>query len=192
MVIPVRDGSGAVIAVLDIDSDRPDAFTRGRCKAARGDSPGDLRGSARQRRDMALADHARVIGLAAEDLAYHRLEMLKRPAVVIRVEARLVPAFAELRAAVETGMVAEPVARVAVPAIMMARSRASGRSRDAPPPTPRPSARRGGGLPPTSGSWFCGASPSPMSCNRAATIQSISAAGPVPPAWPIAARVPPA
>ena len=72
----------------------------GRCKAARGDSPGDLRGSARQRRDMALADHARVIGLAAEDLAYHRLEMLKRPAVVIRVEARLVPAFAELRAAV--------------------------------------------------------------------------------------------
>ncbi|KPQ16233.1 MAG: GAF domain-containing protein [Rhodobacteraceae bacterium HLUCCO18] len=28
LVIPVRDGSGAVIAVLDIDSDRPDAFTR--------------------------------------------------------------------------------------------------------------------------------------------------------------------
>ena len=28
LVIPVRDGSGAVIAVLDIDSDRPDAFTQ--------------------------------------------------------------------------------------------------------------------------------------------------------------------
>lgn len=26
LVIPVRDGSGAVIAVLDIDSDQPDAF----------------------------------------------------------------------------------------------------------------------------------------------------------------------
>ena len=28
LVIPVRDASGAVIAVLDIDSDQPDAFTR--------------------------------------------------------------------------------------------------------------------------------------------------------------------
>jgi L-methionine (R)-S-oxide reductase len=28
LVIPVRDASGAVIAVLDIDSDRPDAFTQ--------------------------------------------------------------------------------------------------------------------------------------------------------------------
>ena len=28
LVIPVRDGSGALIAVLDIDSDRPDAFTQ--------------------------------------------------------------------------------------------------------------------------------------------------------------------
>lgn len=27
IVLPVRDGSGAIIAVLDIDSDRPDAFT---------------------------------------------------------------------------------------------------------------------------------------------------------------------
>ena len=27
LVIPVRNGTGAVIAVLDIDSDRPDAFT---------------------------------------------------------------------------------------------------------------------------------------------------------------------
>ena len=27
LVIPVRDGSGAIIGVLDIDSDRPDAFT---------------------------------------------------------------------------------------------------------------------------------------------------------------------
>ena len=27
LVIPVRDGTGALIAVLDIDSDRPDAFT---------------------------------------------------------------------------------------------------------------------------------------------------------------------
>ena len=27
LVIPVRDATGAVIAVLDIDSDRPDAFT---------------------------------------------------------------------------------------------------------------------------------------------------------------------
>lgn len=27
LVIPVRDAAGAVIAVLDIDSDRPDAFT---------------------------------------------------------------------------------------------------------------------------------------------------------------------
>ena len=27
LVLPVRDGSGEVIAVLDIDSDRPDAFT---------------------------------------------------------------------------------------------------------------------------------------------------------------------
>ena len=28
LVLPVRDGSGALIAVLDIDSDQPDAFTR--------------------------------------------------------------------------------------------------------------------------------------------------------------------
>jgi putative methionine-R-sulfoxide reductase with GAF domain len=28
LVIPVRDASGAVIAVLDIDSDQPDAFTQ--------------------------------------------------------------------------------------------------------------------------------------------------------------------
>lgn len=27
LVLPVRDGSGALIAVFDIDSDRPDAFT---------------------------------------------------------------------------------------------------------------------------------------------------------------------
>ena len=27
LVLPVRDGAGALIAVLDIDSDRPDAFT---------------------------------------------------------------------------------------------------------------------------------------------------------------------
>ena len=27
LVIPVRDGTGALIAVFDIDSDRPDAFT---------------------------------------------------------------------------------------------------------------------------------------------------------------------
>lgn len=29
IVLPVRDGSGAVIGVLDIDSDRPDAFDAG-------------------------------------------------------------------------------------------------------------------------------------------------------------------
>ena len=28
IVLPVRDGSGAIIAVLDIDSDQPDAFTQ--------------------------------------------------------------------------------------------------------------------------------------------------------------------
>lgn len=28
LVLPVRNGAGALIAVLDIDSDRPDAFTR--------------------------------------------------------------------------------------------------------------------------------------------------------------------
>jgi L-methionine (R)-S-oxide reductase len=32
LVIPVRDASGAVIAVLDIDSDQPDAFTQDRCR----------------------------------------------------------------------------------------------------------------------------------------------------------------
>ena len=29
IVLPVRDASGAIIAVLDIDSDQPDAFTEG-------------------------------------------------------------------------------------------------------------------------------------------------------------------
>ena len=33
LVIPVRDGTGAVIGVLDIDSDQPDAFTEEDAKA---------------------------------------------------------------------------------------------------------------------------------------------------------------
>ena len=36
LVIPVRDAAGAVIAVLDIDSDRPDAFTEADATALEG------------------------------------------------------------------------------------------------------------------------------------------------------------
>ena len=68
---------------------------------------------------MAFAQYTVRMGLAPEDLAHQRREMIEGQAVVIRVETRLIPALAEGGTTVETGMIAVAVAGVSVPAIMM-------------------------------------------------------------------------
>ena len=72
-----------------------------------------------QRHALAGADDRGVVGLAGKDFEHEGPEEVDRQRVVVGVEARLVPALAELVAIVEIGMAGETVAGVAVAAEMM-------------------------------------------------------------------------
>ena len=72
-----------------------------------------------QRHALAGADDRGVIGLAGKDFEHERPEEFGRQRVVVGVEARLVPAFAELVAVVEIGMAGKTVAGMAIAAKMM-------------------------------------------------------------------------